>query len=180
MRWETLQKRLEAVQERRRDRERETRRRMQAVDRHKQARERREVRARRKITQYVCSAVSMRVDTFVPTVNPCRLPLDVWCQALLKQLTVDGARRQVRERGEPRNEKSVHHRQLPGTDEQPPEDRGSQGRSEVMRDVRGSWEEPSRALKATKVRSFHGGCNLSDCQRGVLGSVPQATRACGW
>ena len=43
MRWEALQKRLEAVQERRRDREKETSRRMQAADRHNQARERRKV-----------------------------------------------------------------------------------------------------------------------------------------
>lgn len=43
MRWTALQKRLEAVQERRRDRARETRRRMQAADRHHRARERREV-----------------------------------------------------------------------------------------------------------------------------------------
>ncbi|CAN0032205.1 unnamed protein product, partial [Ectocarpus sp. 8 AP-2014] len=41
MRWEALQKRLEAVQQRRRDRERETSRRMQAANRHTQARERR-------------------------------------------------------------------------------------------------------------------------------------------
>ena len=40
-RWEALQKRLEAVQRRRRDRERETSRRM---NRHAQARERRTVR----------------------------------------------------------------------------------------------------------------------------------------
>lgn len=50
MRWEALQKRLEAVQERRRDRERETRRRMQAADRHHQARERREVRPTAPVT----------------------------------------------------------------------------------------------------------------------------------
>lgn len=44
MRWEALQRRLEAVQQRRRDRERETSRRMQAANRHTQARERRKVK----------------------------------------------------------------------------------------------------------------------------------------
>lgn len=44
MRWEALQKRLEVVQQRRRDRAKETSRRMQAADRHTQARERRKVR----------------------------------------------------------------------------------------------------------------------------------------
>lgn len=44
MRWEALQKRLEVVQQRRRDRARETSRRMQAANRHTQARERRKVR----------------------------------------------------------------------------------------------------------------------------------------
>ena len=60
MRWEALQKRLEAVQERRRDRELETRRRMQAADRHRQARERREVRYWIDL-KYLCTYMSTKM-----------------------------------------------------------------------------------------------------------------------